>query len=80
MSEEQTINTLKVLRAKKGMTLYDLQLETGLLKSKLFKLECRNRFAREKYEDLALLAEVFDTTIEELVNENRRDRQDADQN
>lgn len=80
MSEEQTINTLKVLRAKKGMTLYDLQLETGLLKGKLSKLERRNHFVGERYEDLALLAEVFDTTIEELVNENRRDRQDADQN
>ena len=80
MSEEQTINTLKVLRAKKGMTLYDLQLETGLLKGKLSKLERRNLFVRERYEDLVILANTFDMTIEELVNENRRDRQDADQN
>ena len=79
MSEEQTINTLKVLRAKKGMTLYDLQLETGLLKGKLSKLERRNLFVRERYEDLVILANTFDMTIEELIEQNKQDRNEEDE-
>ena len=79
MSEEQTINTLKVLRAKKGMTLYDLQLETGLLKGKLSKLERRNHFVGERYEDLLALAEAFNMTIEELIEQNKQDRNEEDE-
>lgn len=79
MSEERTIITLKVLRAKKGMTLYDLQLETGLLKGKLSKLERRNHFVGERYEDLTILANTFNMTIDDLIEQNKQDRQETDQ-
>lgn len=79
MNEKKTINTLKVLRAKNDISLYGLQLETGLLKGKLSKLERRNCFERERYADLLALAEAFDTTIEELIEQNKQDRQETDQ-
>ena len=79
MNEKKTINTLKVLRAKNDISLYGLQLETGLLKGKLSKLERRNRLAGERYEDLVILADTFNMTIEELIEQNKQDRNEEEQ-
>lgn len=79
MNEKKTINTLKVLRAKNDISLYGLQLETGLLKSKLFKMEKRNQLDRERYVDLLVLSKAFNMTIEDLIEQNKQDRQEIDQ-
>ena len=79
MNEKKYITTLKVLRAKNDISLYGLQLKTGLLKSKLFKMEKRNQLDRERYADLLALAEAFNMTIDDLIEQNKQDRQETDQ-
>ena len=79
MNEKKYITTLKVLRAKNDISLYRLQLKTGLLKSKLFKMEKRNQLDRERYVDLLALAEAFNMTIEELIEQNKQDRNGEDE-
>ena len=72
-NQSQTIRTIRALRAKNGYSLDDIAAETGITRSKCYKIESHNELKNERYNDLMALSQAFNMTVDELIKENLED-------
>lgn len=65
-------NIIKINRLLNGMSLNDLAIKANIPKSRLYRAEQRaNPFSYLSYDDIVMLAKLFDMTAEEMNELNQ---------
>lgn len=65
---------IKRLRTQKRLTLEELALQIGSQKSYIWSIE-NDRISQPSAKSIALIADVLDTTVEALLNEDEPDNE-----